>query len=323
MSETHIPVLRDEVLKYINPKPEGVYVDATVGLGGHSLSILQVSSPTGKVIGIDKDESALTKTQKRLNCFQDRFILIQGNFIDIQKLLQVHEIDRVDGVLFDLGVSSLQLDTPDRGFSFQHPGPLDMRMDRQLSRTAQQIVNDSTPDTLIKIFLDYGEERFAKRIVKHIVSSRSSEPITNTQQLARIVKNAIPIRSNFKKKSNNYKQNTSFRIHPATRVFQALRIAVNDELNNLKLGIEAAISVLKKDGCLCVISFHSLEDRIVKHEFKKCAKDCICSPKTPVCICHHKRTLNILAKQPILPNQLEIKMNPRSRSAKMRVATRV
>lgn len=322
MSETHIPVLRDEVITYINPKPEGVYVDATVGLGGHSLSILQASSPTGQVIGIDRDESALTKTQKRLNGFQDRFILIQGNFVEIQKLIQKHKIDRVDGVLFDLGVSSLQLDTPERGFSFQHLGPLDMRMDKQLSRTAQHIVNDSTPKTLIKIFLEYGEERFAKRIVHHIVTSRSSEPITNTLQLAKIVENAIPIRSYFKK-SKKSKQKASYRIHPATRIFQALRIAVNDELNNLKRGLEAAVSALKRDGCLCVISFHSLEDRIVKQEFKKFAKDCICSPKTPICICNHNRTLNVLTKHPILPNLHEIEANPRSRSAKMRVAIRV
>ena len=322
MSETHIPVLRDEVLTYIDPKPNGVYVDATIGLGGHSQSILQVSSPTGQVIGIDMDERALSITQKRLNEFQDRFILIKGNFVDIQKLIQRHKIDKVDGVLFDLGVSSLQIDTPDRGFSFQHLGPLDMRMDRQLSRTATQIINDSTPETLNKIFLEYGEERFAKRIAQHIVTSRSSKPITDTLQLAKIVEHAIPKRLN-SKGSKNSKHKTTVRIHPATRIFQALRIAVNDELNNLKLGLEAAVSALRQNGCLCVISFHSLEDRIVKHKLRTYSKDCICSPKTPICICNHKRTLNILTKQPILPNQLEIEANPRSRSAKMRVAVRV
>ena len=322
MTETHTPVMCDEVLTYIDPKPDGVYVDATIGLAGHSLSILKESSPTGQLLGIDKDQNALSIAQKRLNGFQERFKLIQGNFVDIQMLMQIQKIDKVDAVLFDLGVSSLQLNTPERGFSFQHLGPLDMRMDCQMSETAAQIVNDSTPETLIKILLDFGEERLAKRIVQQIVESREVKPITNTLQLARIVKKAVHFRSN-SKVTNISKKRTAFRIHPATRVFQALRIAVNDELNNLKHGIEAAISVLKKNGCLCVISFHSLEDRIVKQKFQTCAKSCICSPKTPICICDHKKSLNVITKHPILPNPIEIGTNPRARSAKMRVAVRV
>ncbi len=322
MSETHTPVLCDEVLSYIKPKPDGVYVDATIGLAGHSLSILKESSPTGQLLGIDKDENALAIARKRLNDFQDRSKLIKGNFLDMQKLMQFHKIDKVDGVLFDLGVSSLQLDTPERGFSFQHLGPLDMRMDRQMPETAAQIVNDSTPETLTKILLEFGEERLARRIVQKIVASREVKPITNTLQLARIVTKAVHFKAN-PKVTNISKKRTAFRIHPATRVFQALRIAVNDELNNLKHGIEAAISVLKKDGCICVISFHSLEDRIVKQKFRKSAKSCICSPKTPICICDHKKTLNVITKHPILPNPIEIETNPRARSAKMRVAVRV
>ena len=318
MSVTHIPVLREEVLTYLNPKSGGLYVDATIGLGGHSLSVLQKSAPKGKLIGIDRDALALSKCEKRMKVFKNRVSLIHGNFSDLQDLLEIQGVSKVDGVVFDLGVSSFQLDTPERGFSFQHNGPLDMRMDQQMPKLASDIVNDSTAKSLMKIFREYGEERFAKLIAQRIVESRSVEPITNTQQLTQIVESVVPRK--FKNRKDNSQQR---RIHPATRVFQALRIEVNDELNNLKRGIDAAVSVLKKDGCLCMISFHSLEDRIVKRKFQFYAKTCICSPKAPICVCNHQQKLKVITRRPILASANEIEINPRSRSAKMRVAVKV
>ena len=318
MSVTHIPVLREEVLTYLNPKSEGLYVDATIGLGGHSLSILQKSAPKGQLIGIDQDNVALSKCEKRLKVFKNRFRLIYGNFSELQDLLDLQGVSNVDGVLFDLGVSTFQLDTPERGFSFQHNGPLDMRMDQQMPIYASDIVNDSTAKTLIRIFREYGEERYAKLIAQRIVESRSVEPITTTQQLAQIVESVI--HGKVKNSKGSFQQR---RIHPATRVFQALRIEVNDELKNLQRGIDAAVSVLKKDGCLCMISFHSLEDRIVKQKFQFYAKTCICSPKAPICVCNHQQKLRIITRRPILTNANEIDVNPRSRSAKLRVAVRV
>lgn len=318
MSVTHIPVLREEILTYLNPKSGGLYVDATIGLGGHSLSVLQKSAPTGKLIGIDQDAFALSKCEKRLKIFKDRLSLIHGNFSDLQDLLEVHGFSKVDGVVFDLGVSSFQLDTPERGFSFQHNGPLDMRMDQRMPTLASDIVNNSTAKSLMKIFREYGEERFAKLIAQRIVESRSVEPITTTQQLTHIVESVI--HRQFKNRKVNSQQR---RIHPATRVFQALRIEINDELKNLQRGIDAAVSVLKKDGCLCVISFHSLEDRIVKRKLQFYAKTCICTPKAPICVCNHQRKLNVITRRPILASVNEINTNPRSRSAKLRVAVKV
>ncbi|MDE0084098.1 MAG: 16S rRNA (cytosine(1402)-N(4))-methyltransferase RsmH [Candidatus Poribacteria bacterium] len=322
MSETHIPVLRNEILEFLKPKPTGIYVDATIGLGGHSLWILKKTHPTGRLIGIDLDASALAIAEKRLHAFKERLSLIHGNFAQLEQLLETHGINEVDGILLDLGVSSLQLNTPDRGFSFQHLGPLDMRMDERTPISAGQIINDSTPDKLIKIFKEYGEERYAKRIVRNIVAARSERPITSTLQLAGIVENAYFTKD---KRSKTPAQNTQkgSKIHPATRVFQALRIAVNAELDNLALGLNAAVTLLKPGKCLCVISFHSLEDRIVKRQFQQLAKTCICPPKTPICICEHQQVLQIVTNKPVLPSTSEIQTNPRARSAKLRVAVKV
>ncbi len=322
MSETHVPVLRNEVLDFLKPKPEGIYVDATIGLGGHSLSILKESHPTGRLIGIDMDENALAVADKRLQTFKERFTLIHGNFAQLQQLLETHRINEVDGVLMDLGVSSLQLGTPNRGFSFQHLGPLDMRMDVRMDTSAAKIVNESPPDKLMKIFKEYGEERYAKRIVRHIVVARSEKPITSTLQLAEIVMGAYSTKAKQSKTSKLHAHRRR-QIHPATRVFQALRIEVNAELDNLVLGLESVVSVLKPGGCICVISFHSLEDRIVKRQFRQFAKTCICPPKIPVCICEHKQVLQVVTNRPILPSTSEIEANPRARSAKLRVAIRV
>lgn len=320
MSETHIPVLRNEILDFLNPIPDGVYVDATIGLGGHSQYILKVSSPTGRLIGIDLDERVLAIAEKRLHPFKDRFILIHGNFADLKGLLDSHGISKVDGVLLDLGVSSLQLDTPDRGFSFQQLGPLDMRMDERLVTSASQIVNNYTSAQLTQVFKEYGEERYAKQIVQHIVKVRTDTPITTTLQLAQIVEQVYSSKVKHSKESRKSK-NRGKRIHPATRIFQALRIQVNGELDNLVRGLDAAVSVLKPGGHLCVVSFHSLEDRIVKQKIRHYARTCICAPKTPVCICKHEKRLDVVTRKPVLPSQSEIDANPRARSAKLRVAT--
>lgn len=313
MDTHHIPVLCDKVVDFLNPKPEGVYIDGTVGLGGHSAAILETSTPSGRVIGIDLDVEALTVAENRLHTFGERSSLINGNFAEMDVLLARHSVRAVDGILLDLGVSSLQLDTPHRGFSFNHTGPLDMRMNpgqgfdsaKQATLTAMQVVNDSTMDVLVDIFRRYGEERFAKRIADRVVRARQQAPITTTTQFAEIVKKAVPQKT--------------FKIHPATRVFQALRIHVNAELENLGSGLDVAISLLKPGGCLCVITFHSLEDRIVKRCFQTRAKTCICPPKTPICICEHKPSVEIVTKRPVLPGEDEIQQNPRARSAKLRV----
>lgn len=317
MDTRHIPVLCDKVVDFLKPKSDGVYVDGTVGLGGHSAAILETSAPSGRVFGIDLDVEGLTVAESRLHAFRERCSLINGNFAEMDVLLETHSVHAVDGILLDLGVSSLQLDTPHRGFSFNHIGPLDMRMNRgqtldsaeQTALTAMKVVNDSTMDVLVDIFKRYGEERYAKRIAGRIVQARQQKPITTTTQFAEIVKQVVPQKT--------------FKIHPATRVFQALRIHVNAELENLVSGLDVAISLLKPGGCLCVITFHSLEDRIVKRCFQTCAKTCICPPKTPICICEHKPSVEIVTKRPVLPGGDEIQHNPRARSAKLRVVRKL
>ncbi|RKU39629.1 16S rRNA (cytosine(1402)-N(4))-methyltransferase [Candidatus Poribacteria bacterium] len=317
MDRQHIPVLCDKVLEFLKPKSAGIYVDGTVGLGGHSSAILNASAPNGRVIGIDLDPEALVIAKERLHAFEDRCCLINGNFAEMSVLLEECSIFAVDGILLDLGVSSLQLDTPDRGFSFNHTGPLDMRMgigrklddNQEVIPTAMQVVNNSPVDTLVDIFKRYGEERFAKRIATRIVAARRQMPITTTTHFAEIVKNAVP-------------QKTP-KIHPATRVFQALRIHVNKELENLEAGLDVAISLLKPGGHLCVIAFHSLEDRIVKRRFQTCAATCICPPKIPVCICDHEPSLQILTKRPVVPDVSAVQQNPRARSAKLRAARKL
>ncbi len=317
MDINHIPVLCDKVINFLKPKSDGIYIDGTVGLGGHSNAILKASAPNGQVFGIDLDTDALTVAKDRLQVFGERFSLINGNFAEMNVLLEKRAIHAVDGILLDLGVSSLQLDAPHRGFSFNHTAPLDMRMNAahendaapETTLTAMQVVNDSTAAVLADIFKRYGEERFAKRIAHRIVSARQHEPITTTTQLAEIVTQSVP--------------KGRFRIHPATRVFQALRIYVNAELENLIAGLDVAATLLKPNGRLCVISFHSLEDRIVKHRFQNWARTCICPPKTPICICEHSPSVEILTKRPVLPDETETQQNPRARSAKLRVTRKL
>ena len=318
MDTHHIPVLCNQVIDFLSPKSDGVYIDGTVGLGGHSAAILETSAPNGRVIGIDLDVEALTIAKSRLHVFGERSSLINGNFAEMDVLLETrHSIHAVDGIVLDLGVSSLQLDTPDRGFSFNHTGPLDMRMnarqmlnsERETDLTAMRVVNNSPMNALVDIFKRYGEERFARRIAHRIIQTRQETPIMTTTQLAEIVKQAVP-------------KGVS-KIHPATRVFQALRIHINAELENLETGLDIAIQLLRQGSCLCIITFHSLEDRIVKHCFQKCARTCICPPKTPICICEHTASLEILTKRPISPDAVEVQHNPRARSAKLRVARKL
>ena len=319
MSGEHIPVLVDEVIQFLQPKNHGVYVDGTVGLGGHAAVILQKSAPHGSLLGIDLDSDALAIAKERLSEYKERVTLVDGNFAHLDQLSQLYPeaeqteaaISPIDGILFDLGVSSLQLDTPERGFSFNHSGPLDMRMDANQPLSASHVVNRHPEDTLATIFTQFGQERWAKRIARQIVHARKRKSISTTSQLAKIVLDAIPPKS------------TGWRIHPATRVFQALRIYINDELKNLHSGIDSAASALKPGGRLCIISFHSLEDRIVKEQFRTLSRACVCPPKTPICVCQHTPTLQILTKRPIAPNFNEIRRNPRSRSAKLRVAMKI
>lgn len=317
--QEHIPVLVNEVVQFLQPQNHGFYVDGTVGLGGHAAVILQRSAPAGSLLGIDLDSQALAVAKDRLYKYKDRVTFVGGNFAHLDQLPQLHRsadqletaIPQVDGILLDLGVSSLQLDTPARGFSFTHSGPLDMRMDPNQSLSAARVVNRHPEDALAKIFTQFGQERWSKKIARGIVYARKRKPISTTSQLAEIVLAAIPPKS------------TGWRIHPATRVFQALRIYINDELKNLHSGISGAVSVLRPGGRLCIISFHSLEDRIVKEQFRALSRACICPPKTPICVCEHTPTLQTLTKRPITPTPNEIRQNPRSRSAKLRVAAKI
>ena len=319
MGEEHIPVLVDEVIQFLQPRNHGFYVDGTVGLGGHAAVILQKSAPKGFLLGLDLDVEALAIAEERLCEYKDRVAFVGENFAHLDQLPQLHRssdpqettIPQVDGILLDLGVSSLQLDTPTRGFSFNHSGPLDMRMDASQSLSATYVVNRHPEDSLATIFRQFGEERWSKKIARQIVHARKRRSIATTDQLAEIVLDAIPPRS------------TGWRIHPATRVFQALRIYINDELENLHSGIHCAASALKPGGRLCIISFHSLEDRIVKEQFRALSRNCICPPKTPICVCQHTPTLEVLTKRPIVPTPAEIRRNPRSRSAKLRVAMKI
>ena len=289
----HISVLLKETIYVINPKDNGIYVDMTLGAGGHTKYLLEKSAPNGKVIAFDKDSESIENAQKTLKTvYGDRLILVHSDYSDSLNKLHELGISEVDGIIMDIGVSSYQIDTPDRGFSFLHNGTLDMRMDKESQLTAYDIVNVWDEEDIADILKTYGEERFSKRIARKIVSSR---PISTTKQLANIVTLAIP--KNFYKK-----------IHPATKTFQALRIVVNNELEYLKKGLICAIEMLKDEGVLCVISFHSLEDRIVKNIFREYK---------------HKQVLRLINKKPIYPNEEEIQNNRRARSAKLRCVVKI
>jgi 16S rRNA (cytosine1402-N4)-methyltransferase len=302
----HLSVLPDEVVQYLNPHPGGIYLDGTLGGGGHARLILERCTPGGILIGIDQDQEALQATGQRLAEFGTSARLVHGNFGELEQHLQRLEVSALDGFILDIGVSSHQLDSGVRGFSFQHDAPLDMRMDTSQGQTAAELLNELPVEDLERIIRDFGEDRWAKRIASFIVNARQEGPITGTFQLVDIIKGAVP------------KAKWDEHIHPATRTFQAIRIAVNRELENLEKGLRVAIEHLKPGGRGVVISFHSLEDRIVKHIFREYTTGCTCPRNLPVCICNSRPRVQILTGRPVMASDTEISKNPRSRSAKLR-----
>ncbi|MER3446423.1 MAG: 16S rRNA (cytosine(1402)-N(4))-methyltransferase [Candidatus Dadabacteria bacterium] len=306
----HKPVMVNEVINLLCPRPDGIYVDATLGFGGHTEAILECS-PRAKVIGFDIDHETLSFAKDRLSRFGSRVAFVDENFSQIDRVLKELGIDGIDGVVADLGMSSFQIERSGRGFSFLRDEPLDMRMDPRLRFTARSLVNEMDEDEISKILRVYGEERWAKRISKEIVKSRREKPIETTLQLAGIVSDAIP------------KKFHPLGIHPATRTFQALRIYVNDELKSLEIFLKKAIPILSVGGRIVVISFHSLEDRLVKNAFREFALPCICPPEMPRCGCGKRSILKILTRSSLRPNLEEVHQNPRARSAKLRGGERI
>jgi len=298
----HLPAMVEEVVQFLDCRPDRTYVDCTLGGGGHAIEILKKSIPSGRLIGIDCDLSAIDKAKKRLETFQERVTIIHDNYINLGCILEGLKIEKVDGILFDLGISSFQVDSGERGFSFQLDSPLDMRFDQRTTLSAYHVVNKFPASEIKKIIKNYGEERFADRITRAIDKKRKVEPISTTDNLSQIIKYSVP---------KSYRWG---RIHPATRTFQAIRIAVNDELNNFKKALYDSINFLVKGGRLCVVSFHSLEDKITKHFFKDLEKNN--GPLAPA-------KFKILTKKPLIPKISETDMNPRSRSSKLRVVERL
>ena len=306
----HIPVLLEECIKYLNIKPDGIYVDGTLGMGGHSEAILQRLT-TGRLISIDRDTYAIERATERLAPYADRLTIVHGNFRDLPEILDEQGVDLVDGMLFDLGVSSPQLDEGGRGFSYMVDAPLDMRMDKSDNIDAWFIVNRWPEEKIMRILRDYGEERHAARIAKAIAARREEKEIQTTTELVEVIKAAMPAAALREKQ------------HPAKRSFQAIRIAVNDELGAVAAMMDAAPDRLKQGGRLCVISFHSLEDRIVKNAIHARENGCTCPREAPVCTCGFVQTLRSVTRKPITAGGEELELNPRSRSAKLRVAERV
>ncbi|MBT0663808.1 16S rRNA (cytosine(1402)-N(4))-methyltransferase RsmH [Geobacter pelophilus] len=298
----------EEVTRFLAPRPGGIYVDGTLGGGGHSRLILELSSPSGRLIGFDQDQEALAAAKSILATYGNRASFVGRNVSAIASVMTELGIEAIDGLLLDLGVSSHQLDTAERGFSFQQDAALDMRMDRSASLTAAELVNSSSEDELTRVIRDYGEERWARQIARRIIAARLESPLETTGQLAELVSRAIPRKA------------WEERIHPATRTFQAIRIAVNDELGSLQRCLQDTVPLLKSGGRIAVISFHSLEDRIVKQFFRDKATGCRCPKDLPVCACGGTPVLKVLTSRPVLASKDEIAANPRSRSAKLRVA---
>ncbi|HZK33085.1 MAG TPA: 16S rRNA (cytosine(1402)-N(4))-methyltransferase RsmH [Tissierellaceae bacterium] len=310
MSFEHIPVLLNEVIEGLNIKQDGIYVDGTLGGGGHSQYIAKKLT-SGKLIGIDKDEDALKKASEVLKDYDENVVLVHDNYENLDKVLMDLGIDKIDGILLDIGVSSHQLDEKSRGFSHNKDGPLDMRMDRTTLFTARDLVNTYSEKELEDIIWNYGEDRWAKRIAEFIVEERKEKPIETTMELVTVIKKAIP------------KGARRGGPHPAKKTFQAIRIEVNRELEVLKNSIPKMVKLLKPGGRIVIITFHSLEDRIVKNSFRELFKDCICPPEFPKCICDKVREIEIITRKPITPRKKEIKENPRSRSAKLRIGEKL
>lgn len=307
MAFEHTSVLLEETIEGLNIKPEGIYVDGTLGGGGHSYEIASRLSGGGRLIGIDQDEAAILAAGKRLEDFKDRVTIVRSNYRNTKEVLSSLKITKIDGMMLDLGVSSYQLDTKERGFSYRFDTPLDMRMDLRQSFSARDIVNEYDERELFRIIRDYGEDKFARNIAKHIVMARQMKPIETTGELNEIIKAAIPARMRAEGG------------HPSKRTFQAVRIECNRELEVLKESLEELIELLNPDGRLCVITFHSLEDRIVKTAFKNAENPCTCPPNFPVCVCGKKSKGRMVTGKPILPGEEELSENPRSKSAKLRI----
>ena len=303
----HVPIMVNEVMDLLLPARGGVFVDGTLGGGGHSEAMLQRLPETGRLIGIDRDQAALKAATERLAPYGDRFTAIHGNFFHMRSLLLQRGIAGADGILLDLGVSSYQLDEPSRGFSYKAEAPLDMRMDQTASLTAADVVNNYAEKDLIRIFRDYGEERFSPMIARRIVEQRAEKPIETTTELSEIIANAIPARFRYKEQQ-----------HPARRCFQAIRIEVNGELQGLKEAVEDGIRLLNPGGRIVILTFHSLEDRIVKTAFKTAENPCVCPPRSPQCVCGRKPYGKILTKHPLTACEAEQRENSRSACCKLR-----
>ena len=310
MDFKHKSVLLQESIAALNIKPDGIYVDGTLGGGGHSYEICKQLSAGGRLIGIDQDAAAITAAKVRLGEFGDKVTIIRSNYCDMKKELAAIDIAAVDGIILDLGVSSYQLDTVDRGFTYRDDAPLDMRMDQRQSMTAKDIVNEYSEMELYRIIRDYGEDQFAKNIAKHIVSARQSNIIETTGELIQIIKAAIPMKVR------------AVGGHPAKKTFQAIRIELNRELEVLKNSLEEMIHLLKEDGRICVITFHSLEDRIVKNIFRNNQDPCICPKDFPVCVCGKQPKGRVITRKPIVPGTEELNENSRAKSSKLRVFER-
>lgn len=306
----HIPIMLNEVIEGLNIKPDGIYVDGTLGGAGHSFEIVKRLEERGRLIGIDQDEMAILASEKKLLPFKNRVTIVRSNYRRMTEILKNLEIEKVDGILLDLGVSSYQLDTAERGFSYMEDAPLDMRMDRRNERTAKDIVNLYSEKELIRIFKEYGEEKFSTKIARNIVKHRESKEIETTFELVDIIKASIPVK------------NRLTGGHPAKRIFQAIRIELNEELTVLEESVESMIDCLTEGGRLAIITFHSLEDRIVKNSFKKCESPCICPPSFPLCVCGRKPKGRIIGRKPLIPNEEEMDLNSRSKSAKLRIFER-
>lgn len=307
----HIPVLLDETLTLLAPERGGTFVDGTLGGGGHAEAVLERLPQSGKLIGIDRDWEAVRAAEERLTAYGERFTALHGNFFEMKQLLAEANITEVNGILLDLGVSSYQLDTQERGFSYKIDAPLDMRMDQDAPLSAYDVVNGYAPEEIARVLWEYGEERFSRRIADFIFRARAERPIETTVELADIVRQAIPA------KFRNEPQ------HPARRTFQAIRIEVNSELRGLDRAVESACDLLQKGGRMCIITFHSLEDRIVKQAFRRFENPCTCPPSAPICICGKQPKAKILTNKPLTCSDREAERNPRSTSAKLRCIQKI
>lgn len=306
MDFAHTSVLLDETIEGLHIRPDGIYVDGTLGGGGHSGEIAGRLT-TGRLIGIDQDDAAIEAAEKRLAPWKDRVVLVRNNYCNMPEVMNEMGIDGVDGILLDLGVSSYQLDNAERGFSYKYDTALDMRMDRRQTLTARMILNEWPEMEIYRVIRDYGEDKFAKNIAKHVVAARQKKPIETTGELNEIIKAAIPAK--MREKGG----------HPSKRTFQAIRIACNRELEVLENSLDTFIGLLNPGGRLCIITFHSLEDRIVKSAFRKNENPCTCPPEFPICICGHKSMGRVIGRKPVVPTQEEMELNSRSKSAKLRI----